>query len=44
MPCRLDLRVLAALMAVVSVAPGCAHVRVEPHAPGPFAYFTAPTA
>ncbi len=42
MPCRPDLRVLAALLAVVSLTPGCAHVRLESEARGPFAYFTSP--
>ncbi len=39
---RRQLRVLAAPLLVVSLSPGCAHVRFDPSPPGPFAYFTAP--
>jgi predicted transglutaminase-like cysteine proteinase len=39
---RRNRRVLAALLLVVFLAPGCAHVGVAPLPPGPFAYFTSP--
>jgi predicted transglutaminase-like cysteine proteinase len=42
MPCRPDTRVLAALLAVVCLTPGCTHVAFEAAPRGPFAYFSAP--
>lgn len=42
MACPSDLRALAVLLAVVSLAPGCAFVAGAPRAPRPYAYFTAP--
>ncbi len=39
---RRNRRVLAALLLVVFLAPGCAHVAVESMPHGPFAYFTSP--
>jgi hypothetical protein len=42
MPCRPDHRAFALLLAVVSLTPGCAHLRAARQDPGVYAYFTAP--